>query len=70
MTPAELEDYWEHLAARARANQLPIPEGYDKRAIPLGMYGDDARYNTSGSKLLMVTVNSILDAPRRDAAAN
>ena len=38
MTPAELEDYWEHLAARARANQLPIPEGYDKRAIPLGMY--------------------------------
>ncbi|CAE7251674.1 unnamed protein product [Symbiodinium sp. CCMP2592] len=48
VTPAELEDYWEHLAARARANQLPIPTGYDKRAVPLGMYGDDARYNTSG----------------------
>ncbi|CAE7387288.1 unnamed protein product [Symbiodinium microadriaticum] len=69
VTPAELEEYWEHIAARARANGLAVPTGYDKRAVPLGLYGDDARYNVSGSKILMVTMNSILDSPRSVSVA-
>ena len=69
VTAAELEAYWQHIASRARANGEAVPEGFDKRAVPMGLYGDDARYNLLGSKILLITLNSILESHRRVSVA-
>ena len=69
VTAAELEAYWQHVASRARANGEAVPEGFDKRAVPMGLYGDDARYNLLGSKILLITLNSILESHRRVSVA-
>ena len=41
------------------------PAGSDVRAVPLGVWGDDARYNRSGAKLVLITFNAILHESSR-----
>lgn len=73
MTDAEIREYWEHTAAAAARDpsgekqKLRIP-GYAEQSNPLGLWGDDARFNRSGQKLIVFTMNSILHTSSGDWA--
>ena len=41
--------------------------GYAEQANPLGVWGDDGRFNRSGQKLVLFTVNSLLHKSSRDS---
>ena len=51
--------YWKHY------NPLMGTDVDYSEYLPLGIYGDDARYNRAGEKIILVTANSILSEPRR-----
>ena len=49
--------YWDHY-------QEYMDRDYSE-FLPLGVYGDDARYSAAGEKITLVTVNSLLTEPGR-----
>ena len=57
-----LEKYWQHV--KANCNHETPPIGFDQRSVPLGLRGDDARFNKKGEKLVLYTMNSILHEPK------
>ena len=60
--PSELLEYWR----RQSAGQMRTPAGADGPSgpsIPLGLYGDDARFNKTGDKIIMISMNCILHEP-------
>ena len=70
MTDAEIREYWEHAAAAAardpsseKVEELP---GQTNQSNPLGLWGDDARFNRSGQKLILYTMNPLLHQSSRD----
>ena len=69
MTDAEIRRYWDHFAAAVARHpsgeerQLP---GRAKQSNPLGLWGDDARFNRSGEKIIVFTMNSLLHQSSRD----
>ena len=58
ISPDDLASYWE----RQEAGLGYKPPGFGK--VPLGIYGDDARFTKSGDKIIMVSVNAVLHEPR------
>ena len=56
-----LQFYWNHVKARSETT----PIGCEELSIPLGVWGDDARYNRKGEKLILCTMNSLLHCPKR-----
>ena len=60
--PNELLEYWR----RQSAGQMRTPSGADGPSgpsIPLGLYGDDARFNKAGDKIIMISMNVVLHKP-------
>ena len=51
----DLDEYWSQ-----QQQQQQQPLGSAERAVPLGLWGDDARFNRGGDKLLLFTMNCIL----------
>ena len=37
----QLDFYWQHVKSRSAVT----PIGFDERSVPLGVWGDDARFN-------------------------
>ncbi|CAE7468247.1 unnamed protein product [Symbiodinium microadriaticum] len=70
VTDAELQEFWKHTAAAAArvpsssGKTVPIP-GYAELSNPLGLWGDDARFNRSGQKLILFTLNSLIHRSSR-----
>ncbi|CAE7674570.1 unnamed protein product [Symbiodinium sp. CCMP2592] len=66
---AEIRKYWDHAAAAVARDpsgenrRLP---GREKQSNPFCLWGDDARYNRSGQKLVVFTMNSLLHQSSRD----
>ena len=61
VSPESLQFYWNHVKARSKTT----PVGCEELSVPLGVWGDDARYNRKGEKLLLYTMNSILHTHKR-----
>ena len=60
--PNELLEYWR----RQSAGQMRTSRGADGPSgpsIPLGLYGDDARFNKAGDKIIMISMNVVLHKP-------
>ena len=61
----QLDEFWVHEQAHS-----PTPLGSRIGALPLGVWGDDARYNRSGQKLILITVNCLLHESARSLEHN
>ena len=55
-TTEMVESYWQHLAARQ--SWAGVHPGYG--FMPIGLHGDDGRYNQMGDRVIIVTLNMIL----------
>ena len=49
--------YWRHYSEY-------LPHDYSEY-LPIGFWGDDARFNRAGDKIILCTFNSILRTPSR-----
>ncbi|CAE7578654.1 unnamed protein product [Symbiodinium sp. CCMP2592] len=58
-----VDGYWQHLAAHQ--NWAGVHPGYGY--MPIGIHGDDGRYNNAGDRVIIVTLNLIL---ARDTGQN
>lgn len=53
--------FWDHCCATGF-----LPRDHPGRGDNvLGIYGDDCRYNKAGDKLIVITINCILQEPKR-----
>jgi hypothetical protein len=52
--------YWSHEAAADAACGCAATPANIAECTPLGLYGDDARFNKSGDKLLLIHFNNII----------
>ena len=53
---ADLREYWRRMSQ----GQGRTPPGASEQMLPLGLYGDDARFTKSGDKVVMVSMNVLL----------
>lgn len=57
ISPEDLASYWE----RQEAGLGYKPHGFGM--VPLGIYGDDARFTKGGDKIVMISLNAVLHEP-------
>lgn len=57
--------FWDHCCATGFLQQDHPGRGENV----VGIYGDDCRYNKAGEKLIVITMNCILQEPRRTLTA-
>lgn len=58
-----ISQYWRH-TTQYGWHKRDHP-GFAVKAAPMGLYGDDCRYNKSGEKLVILNCNTILQEPKR-----
>ena len=59
--PEEIKEYWSQLAAALGRDPVGAAEGM----VPLGWWGDDARYNKQNDKITLFTMNVLHHNPQR-----
>ena len=65
VSAAEISRYWAHTASRHPLGKNVV--GFAEQANPLGVWGDDGRFNRAGQKLVLFTVNALLHNSSRDS---
>ena len=59
----EIEDYWGHMLWRGVPWAVQHPAaGWKRKPCPLGIYGDEGQINKAGDKVVVCTMNFVLDA--------
>ena len=56
--PEDLAKYWQRQEAALGSR----PQGFG--CVPLGIYGDDARFTKGGDKIIMISLNAVLHVPQ------
>lgn len=65
---AAIDRYWQHTTEFGwHSRDHPA---FAARAVPMGLYGDDCRYNRSGEKLIVLNCNCILQEPKSTPSQN
>ena len=61
MDPNDTREYWRRTAVALGKD----PMGSAEQMTPLGLWGDDARYNRANDKITLFTFNCVLHTPTR-----
>ena len=60
-----IEEFWEHFKAH-ESSPIQWPVAADRSMHPVGIHSDDCRYTESGQKLIVFSMNLLLDGDVKD----
>ena len=61
----DVEHFWEHFKAH-ESSSIQWPIAAERHMLPVGIHCDDCRYTESGEKLIVLSLNFLLDGDVQD----